>query len=206
MQGYDDEWRQRLSRLIAERSARKLRHQARREAFAAARRAGLPKRQAAKLAAEARRWCAACGPGYRYGDEGCQHTEEGNMTGAMTLSALAAKAAEIELALVSAGFTERPWVRQTLALSEEAGEFVGAVRRWSGNARRQGTFAEVKEELADVVITAFVTANTLNIDLPAEISKKLDVLMTRGWREVPGAGNADSMSPPRSEAPMGGGS
>lgn len=55
-------------------------------------------------------------------------------------------------------------VQQVLCLAEEAGEFVGAYRRWAGMARRQGSWADVRAELADVVITAYVTANVLEVE------------------------------------------
>lgn len=71
--------------------------------------------------------------------------------------------------------------RQALALAEEVGEFVGAYRRWSGQARRTGTEQEVRAELADVVITAFVTAEEQGWDLDADIAAKLDIILTRGW-------------------------
>lgn len=60
--------------------------------------------------------------------------------------------------------------RQVLALAEEAGEFVGAYRRAAGMARRTGTWDDVEAELADVAITAYVTAHVLDVtvDLPAE--------------------------------------
>ncbi len=41
------------------------------------------------------------------------------------------------------------------------------------------------EELADVVITAFVTAGVFDINLPLEIDHKMSIIMSRGWREVP---------------------
>lgn len=72
---------------------------------------------------------------------------------------------------------------QVLALAEECGEFVGAYRRWSGQARRSGTAEEMHAELADVVITAFVTAAELGIDLDQVITEKANVVLTRGWRE-----------------------
>ena len=49
-------------------------------------------------------------------------------------------------------------VQQVLALAEEAGEFTAAYRRWAGLARRSGPWHDVEAELADVVITAYVTA------------------------------------------------
>jgi NTP pyrophosphatase (non-canonical NTP hydrolase) len=99
------------------------------------------------------------------------------------LADLPTVAADIGEHLRDAGFTEQPHLRQALALAEETGEFVGAVRRHYGMARRGGSFADVETELADVVITAFVTAHTMGIDLEAAIRAKLDVIYSRGWRD-----------------------
>jgi NTP pyrophosphatase (non-canonical NTP hydrolase) len=74
-------------------------------------------------------------------------------------------------------------VQQVLALAEEAGEFTAAYRRWAGMARRTGTWDEVEAELADVVITAYVTATVLGIDLDAAARAKTAVIFTRGWRQ-----------------------
>jgi NTP pyrophosphatase (non-canonical NTP hydrolase) len=74
--------------------------------------------------------------------------------------------------------------RQVLGLAEEAGEFVGAYRRWSGQARRSGTAEEMHEELADVIITAFVTAHELGVDINAVVAAKIRKIHTRGWRET----------------------
>lgn len=101
----------------------------------------------------------------------------------MTLGYLAERAAEVERELVAAGFTERPALRQGLALAEEAGEAVAAIRRWAGLARRRGTLLEVEQELADVVITAFVTAEAVGINLPTAVERKLSEIFARGWRE-----------------------
>ena len=98
-------------------------------------------------------------------------------------SRLTAIGNDISRQLHKAGFTQEPILRQALALAEEVGEFVGALRRYEGLARRSDTLAHVSEELADVVITAFVTARELNIDLDAEIDKKTAVIYSRGWRE-----------------------
>jgi NTP pyrophosphatase (non-canonical NTP hydrolase) len=93
-------------------------------------------------------------------------------------------AAQVAKQLRAHGFPAAGAVqRQVLALAEEAGEFVGAYRRWSGQARRTGTAADMRAELADVVITAYVTAHELNFDLDAAIADKLDVVFTRSWRE-----------------------
>lgn len=78
-------------------------------------------------------------------------------------------------------------VQQVLALAEEAGEFTKAYRRWAGLARHTGPWHEVEAELADVVITAYVTAHVLGIDLDAAARAKTEVVFTRGWREPPPA-------------------
>ncbi len=111
---------------------------------------------------------------------------------------LALQAREIVHHLRANGFADDGGIRQGLNLAEEAGEFVeaaltvsaqtgrfiGAFRRWKGLARRSSTEAEARSELADVVITAYVTAAELGWDLDAEIDKKLRVILSRGWREV----------------------
>lgn len=61
--------------------------------------------------------------------------------------------------------------RQVLGLAEEVGEFVGAYRRWSGQARRTGTEKEMH------------TAHGLRVDIEAVIAAKLHIVHTRGWRE-----------------------
>ena len=73
--------------------------------------------------------------------------------------------------------------RQVFCIAEEAGEFVGAYRRWKGMARRNGTREEMEDELADVIITAFVTAEVLDVDIERAINRKADVLFSRGWKE-----------------------
>ena len=78
-------------------------------------------------------------------------------------------------------------VQQVLALAEEAGEFTAAYRRWAGMAQRTGTWDEVQAELADVVITAYVTAAVFGIDLDAAARAKTAVIFTRGWRQPPPA-------------------
>jgi NTP pyrophosphatase (non-canonical NTP hydrolase) len=76
-------------------------------------------------------------------------------------------------------------IRQVLCLAEEAWEFVAAYRRATGMARRHGSMTEVETELADVVITAYVTAHVLGIDLTDAITNKLTVIFTRGWKQPP---------------------
>ena len=78
-------------------------------------------------------------------------------------------------------------VQQVLAVAAEAGEFTAACRRLAGLARRPGTRDDVTAELANVVITACVTAAVLGIDLDAAWRAKAEVVFTRGWREPPPA-------------------
>lgn len=101
-------------------------------------------------------------------------------------SVLALRAVGIVAALRANGFVDDGGVRQVLALAEETGEFVGAYRRFAGLARRSGTAEEMHAELADVVITAYVTAEELGFDLDKAIADKLAVVFSRGWREVQG--------------------
>lgn len=89
-------------------------------------------------------------------------------------------------------FEDDNGIRQALALVEEAGELTGAYRRWTGRARRTGTAKEFHLELADVVITSYVTA--------AELGHRLDVTPVRflyaapepgaGWPNVLGINRA----------------
>lgn len=74
--------------------------------------------------------------------------------------------------------------RQALALAEEVGEFVGAYRRWSGQARRRGSRTEMEFELADVVAAAYITAHYLDIDLDSRIAEKIAVILGRPGREA----------------------
>jgi NTP pyrophosphatase (non-canonical NTP hydrolase) len=97
---------------------------------------------------------------------------------------LPAQAATVADCLRRNGFDPEQAVnRQVLGLAEEVGEFVGAYRRWSGQARRTGTAEDMHEELADVIITAFVAAHELGVDIDAVIGAKLRKVHTRGWRE-----------------------
>jgi NTP pyrophosphatase (non-canonical NTP hydrolase) len=76
---------------------------------------------------------------------------------------------------------------QALGVAEEAGELVGAYRRWSGRARRTGTLADLEAEVADVLIVTAVFAERAGIDLNEAIARKVAVIYTRGWRAEDGA-------------------
>lgn len=72
---------------------------------------------------------------------------------------------------------------QALCLAEEAGEVVGAYRRYAKKARRTGTLAEVRDEIADVIIVTAIFAEMLDLDLTDAVNRKLQVIYSRGWRQ-----------------------
>jgi NTP pyrophosphatase (non-canonical NTP hydrolase) len=76
---------------------------------------------------------------------------------------------------------------QALVIAEEAGELVGAYRRWAGKARRSGTLRELEAELADVLISTAVFACRAGIDLDTAVNRKAAEIWRRGWREEPPA-------------------
>ncbi len=93
-------------------------------------------------------------------------------------------AAAIVARYVAAGFPrDGMLVMQTLTLAEESGEAVGAIRRYTGRARRTGTLEDVGHELADVVLTAHTVALLLGIDLDAAIAEKAAIVLSRPPRE-----------------------
>jgi NTP pyrophosphatase (non-canonical NTP hydrolase) len=69
---------------------------------------------------------------------------------------------------------------QMLCLAEEVGEAVQAYRRATGRARSTAPWSAVAEELADVVIVAYVTAELAGIDLDDAIKTKLAAIEARG--------------------------
>jgi NTP pyrophosphatase (non-canonical NTP hydrolase) len=84
-------------------------------------------------------------------------------------------AREIVKELRANGFTyEDQPQRQNVALLEEVGEFAGAYRRFAGWARRDGTFDDMVTELADVVITCYVTAAERNWDIDSPVHRTLN--------------------------------
>lgn len=73
---------------------------------------------------------------------------------------------------------------QALCVAEEAGELVGAYRRYVGNARRAGTLRELQDEVADVLVVTAVFAERAGIDINADVARKLAVIYSRGRRKV----------------------
>lgn len=72
---------------------------------------------------------------------------------------------------------------QAICVAEEAGELLGAYRRWSGRARRPGSLADVQAEIADVLIVTAMFAHRLGVDITAAVEDKLKVIYARRWRE-----------------------
>lgn len=70
-----------------------------------------------------------------------------------------------------------------LNFAEEAGELVGAYRRYTGKARRNGSLAEVEGEVADVLIGTAILAACLGIDIDKAVEDKAAVIFSRGWSE-----------------------
>jgi NTP pyrophosphatase (non-canonical NTP hydrolase) len=70
-----------------------------------------------------------------------------------------------------------------LSVAEEAGELIGAYRRWSGHARRSGTLAELAAEVADVLIVTSIFAELAGIDVNEAVRAKVAKIYSRGWRE-----------------------
>src|SRR5581483_4201565 len=52
---------------------------------------------------------------------------------------------------------------QALCVAEEAGDLVGAYRRWAGKARRTGTRRDLEDEVADVLIVTACFAERAGI-------------------------------------------
>jgi NTP pyrophosphatase (non-canonical NTP hydrolase) len=75
-------------------------------------------------------------------------------------------------------------MRNALALAEEAGEAVGAVRRHLGLARRGGSLKEAMDELADVTICAYLIAYFFDADLDAAVAAKAAAMFARGFKET----------------------
>lgn len=69
---------------------------------------------------------------------------------------------------------------QAVTLAEEMGEALQEFRRWQGQARTPGTKEKFAEELADVIITAYVFAELTDIDLDGEVLEKLERIEARG--------------------------
>ncbi len=100
-----------------------------------------------------------------------------------TLAGLPALAAEIRGHLDATTLRGPADLRQIMCVAEEAGELVGAFRRHAGMARRSGTYADLMDEFADVVITTFVAAAYVGVDLTDAIRIKTEKIMTRGWQD-----------------------
>lgn len=74
-----------------------------------------------------------------------------------------------------------PLWAQALNVAGEAGEFAEAYRRYTGNARRVSDSNEVMEELADVVISAYVFAELFGHSLDTAIFQQVVRHFERGY-------------------------
>lgn len=73
---------------------------------------------------------------------------------------------------------------QMFCVAEEAGEMIGAFRRFTGRARRTGTRTELLSEIADVHISMAHAGWLIGInDIQKVIDDKLSVVYSRGWKE-----------------------
>ena len=95
---------------------------------------------------------------------------------------MAARLAAVNVALIKGSYPDQPAWRFVTGVAEEAGEFVGAFNRFSGTSRRTGTKDEMAKELADVVLTAYMAADVLGIDLDAVVAEKAEIMRNRGWK------------------------
>jgi NTP pyrophosphatase (non-canonical NTP hydrolase) len=89
---------------------------------------------------------------------------------------------------------------QAISVAEEAGEVMGAYRRWAGLARRSGSKGELGEEIADLLIVTAVFAELTDIDIAQAVQAKLKIIYSRGWSEdVPKPQQSGSSSVVRGE-------
>lgn len=72
---------------------------------------------------------------------------------------------------------------QALCIAEEAGELIGAYRRYAGKARRAGTLEDLEHEVADVLIVTAVFVERAGIDIDQAVADKLAIIYRRGWQE-----------------------
>lgn len=80
--------------------------------------------------------------------------------------------------------TEREHIDgQVICVGEEAGEFLGAYRRYTGRARRSGTREEMLDEMADVIVGTLHAAWLLGVnDIQEVIDHKIGKVFSRGWK------------------------
>ena len=88
-----------------------------------------------------------------------------------------------ELRIAFPGMYEQHPLQPTVCVTEEAGEFAGAMRRAMGLARRKGTIPEAEDECVDVIISALCAAEIYGFDLETAFERKLSKIFTRGWHE-----------------------
>lgn len=93
-----------------------------------------------------------------------------------------ARLAAHNVAKIREVFHDQPAWRFVTGVAEEAGEFVGAFNKWSGTSRQTGTQDEMAKELADVILTAYMAAEVLGINLDEWVQRKAAIMNERGWK------------------------
>lgn len=73
-------------------------------------------------------------------------------------------------------------LERVIKLGEEAGEAAGAALRCMDMTRRTGSIAELGEELADVIITAYCIAALFDIDVEHSVFTKAEKVFLRGFK------------------------
>lgn len=83
-------------------------------------------------------------------------------------------------------FADEPLYEKLLLLTEEVGELIHACRKLIGMHLDTGrkTTAQIKEEMADVIMMAFDAASKLGVDLEKEILKKIKVVDKRKYKRA----------------------
>jgi NTP pyrophosphatase (non-canonical NTP hydrolase) len=80
------------------------------------------------------------------------------------------------------GASDEEWQdAQAMCVVEEAGEFIGAYRRWRGFARRDGSWNDVTKELSDVIIASLLMFAVMNEDAQCHVKAKLYEVISRGY-------------------------
>jgi len=83
-------------------------------------------------------------------------------------------------------FEDETLHEKLLLLTEEVGELIHACREVSGmnlDTKRKTT-AQIEEEMADVVLTAFGVADKLGVDLEKEFFKKTKIIDKRKYKRA----------------------
>jgi hypothetical protein len=73
-------------------------------------------------------------------------------------------------------------LRQGNEVAGDAGEFCSALLRYLDTARRPGSFDEMERTLASVVVSAYLAANYLAVDLDDAVTRRVQTILGRPAR------------------------